>query len=128
MRVKVPFTVLDDKTRALFMQAIAELGSKQAVANRIGVSRTAISLCLADKYAAGVHEVKRKFYEALALPVACPHLSKQITMKQCEGFRSRPFTTASRAVALHCMACRECPLNPAYIEKGLPSFQERLAA
>lgn len=87
-------------------QTVAE-SSITAVAKKIGVSRTAISLIVADKYGADVKKVLAKFEVAYG-GVTCPHLNADITREQCRDYatKARPSNPLG---LVHWKACQNCP-------------------
>lgn len=92
-------------TLAKLKQAVAET-SITAVANKIGVSRTAISLIVADKYGADVKKVLAKF-EAAYGGVNCPYLAIDLTREQCRSYASKARPSNPLGLA-HWKACQNC--------------------
>lgn len=97
---------------ALLEQAVADEGdNKQAVADRLGVSRTAISLVLADKYPSRTDKFAKKVMDTLGR-IACPHLATAITREQCRHFNERKAPTSSPREMRHWRACQSCIHKP----------------
>ncbi len=95
---------------------VRELGSKQAVASKMGVSRTAVSLYLTGRLEANGGRIDR--FEARAIEcfcdrVLCPHLHQDIAQEDCAAFRERPCPTSDPEALRLWTACRHCPMNPA---------------
>jgi hypothetical protein len=111
-------TTLSHEARQLLEKAIHNLGTKQAVADKMKVSRTAISLALSDKYEADVKILTQKIYASFNTPFECPHLREAISEEQCIKFRERPFASPNREYVMHVMACRNCSHNPQALLKG----------
>lgn len=90
--------------------------SKQAIADELDVSRTAISLLVAGKYSAGLDKFAEKHAaKVMALyahQVWCPHLRASITPDACTDHRSAPMNTSDPTKLKHWAACRACKLNP----------------
>lgn len=90
--------------------------SKQAIANELGVSRTAVSLICAGKYSAGMNKVQAKLApKVMALygqQVWCPHLRDAIAPGVCEGHRTAPMAKSDPDKLKQWLACRSCPQNP----------------
>lgn len=101
---------------ALIAEQVKILGSKQAVADRMGISRSAVSLYLAGRYGEVGGRVDR--FEALAIAAfgekaVCPHLGTALSTTECERFRTRALPQSDADALKHWLACRRCALNPA---------------
>ncbi|OCP17396.1 MULTISPECIES: helix-turn-helix transcriptional regulator [unclassified Ensifer] len=87
--------------------------TKQAIADELGISRTAVSLLIAGKYTAGTTKVERKIANKVmalyAHRVWCPHLHASITPDQCRAFCTAPMTMSDPAGLRHWVACQKCP-------------------
>jgi hypothetical protein len=92
----------------LLRDAVDRLGSIQAVADRIGYSRTAVSLVLSGTYAKDTTALARAVLTRLDL-VSCPVLG-EIAGDQCRAHQAAPFSAANpQRIALY-RACRTgCP-------------------
>lgn len=90
--------------------------TKQAIADELEVSRTAISLICKGKYSAGLDKFAEKHAgKVMALyadQVWCPHLRASITPDACADHRSAPMNTSDPAKLKHWAACRACKFNP----------------
>lgn len=90
--------------------------TKQAIADELGVSRTAVSLLIAGKYTARTDKVEKKIANRVmalfAHRVWCPHLHTSITPDQCRAFCGAPMTMSDPAALRHWVACKKCPENP----------------
>ncbi|WP_427500771.1 helix-turn-helix domain-containing protein [Methylomonas sp. MED-D] len=91
---------------AQLKQAVAE-SSINYVAKRIGVSRTAISLIVADKYPAKIDKVLQAFEQAYG-QIDCPHLQTELSRQQCREFASKARPSNQLGLA-HWRACQQCP-------------------
>ncbi|MBP1862168.1 helix-turn-helix domain-containing protein [Rhizobium herbae] len=91
--------------------------TKQAIADALGVSRTAISLLIAGKYTARTDKVTRKIADKVMELYAhrrwCPHLHRSITPTACAEHRSMPMPMSDPVALRHWVACKNCPQNPA---------------
>jgi len=94
------------------LRAEAAASSNAAVARRIGISRTAVSLALAGRYPADTGKLSRRVLQALAGRVACPGLDEEIAAETCRDWAAKPFAaTSSHRVRMY-RACQSCPRNP----------------
>lgn len=84
--------------------------NKQAVADEIGVSRTAISLVLDGKYPASTDNLERKVLERYSI-VVCPFLNREISNKQCREHHSAKAPTSSPRAMRHWRVCQSCEHN-----------------
>lgn len=89
----------------------AKATSMQKAAIRLGISRTAVSLCLAEKYPASTDHIEAKVWEVLG-QVDCPALGEVITSTACREFRERQAPTHNHMAMRHWKACQHCPNNP----------------
>lgn len=97
---------MHSETLEKLKQACAET-SIVFVAKRIGVSRTAVSLIVHDKYPANPKNVFEAF-ERVYGGVTCPHLNADITREQCRDYatKARPSNPLG---LVHWKACQNCP-------------------
>ena len=96
---------------ALLVKALAEPGATRAsVAERVGLSRTAVSLLLDGKYPASTARVEQKIFAALGR-VQCPHLAVEISSAECAIYHGVDAPTSSPLAMRHWRACQECPHN-----------------
>ena len=82
--------------------------SNQAVANAVGVSRTAISLALAGKYRGQTDLLRDKIIAHFSGDVDCPHLGTSIALAECRGFQGAPLPMSCPNELRHWHACRQC--------------------
>ena len=95
----------------LLTEAVART-SRNAVAEEIGVSRTTISLVLAEKYPAKTDKIAALVIDTYG-KVNCPALGEEITLSQCKKHHeSAPPTSSPRAMR-HWRACQTCEHNSA---------------
>ena len=84
--------------------------NKAAVARKIGISRTAVSLCLAGKYRGETDKVEQKVLAALSPDVhQCPFLETPVGKGICNTQRESVMPTNSRYRLQWWQACQECP-------------------
>ncbi|MEO6430946.1 MAG: hypothetical protein ABIO50_04225 [Nitrosospira sp.] len=81
--------------------------SQQSVGNRIGKSRTAISLVLSGKYPADTRHVAAKVL-AVFDRWHCPYLGADITAQDCFNIYSGPTPSHDPARLAHRRMCRTC--------------------
>ena len=97
-----------------FIQLLAAEASatdKTATAKRIGISRTAVSLLLCNKYPSPSYEkVEAKVMAALD-KVQCPVLGA-LENSECQKQRNAPFSSANPQRVNLYRACQQCPNNP----------------
>lgn len=99
-------TILEEKVR--------EFGSKKAVADELGVSRTAISLYLSGQYAecgGRVDRLEAKIIDRFCDHVLCPHLNADLSRSHCARQRNTPMPQSDPAALRFWIACQKCPLN-----------------
>lgn len=85
-----------------------EKSSKQAVADDLGISRTAISLVMNGKYPASTDKIEA-LVMALYSRVDCPHLGESIAITQCKRHHSEKAPTSSPRAMRLWRACQTCP-------------------
>lgn len=97
------------------LNAEASATDKTATAKRIGISRTAVSLLLCNKYPSPSYEkVEAKVMAALD-KVQCPVLGA-LESSECQKQRSTPFSSANPQRVNLFRACQQCPNNPDRVE------------
>ena len=98
---------------ALLRAEVERAGKMETVAERLGVSRTAVSLLLSGKYSADPARMYDRILDVLG-GVTCPHLEADIPRSVCRGWHERQRPPAQRASDVsHWRACQTCPHNPA---------------
>ena len=99
----------------LFVRLLAAevaASSKTKASQRIGMSRTAVSLVLANRYASpSTAGVERRVMETLGR-IQCVALDESITTEQCQHYREKPAPTHNPQAMQQWRACQHCPLNP----------------
>lgn len=79
---------------------------------RIGMSRTAVSLVLANRYASpSTAGVERRVMETLGR-IVCVALEAEINTDQCQTYREKPAPTHNPQAMQQWRACQHCPINP----------------
>lgn len=84
---------------------------RAGVAERLGLSRSAISQVLSGKYPADPAKIAAKvldYYDRLT----CPHLAHEISPGACANYATRPCPTTSAREVRHWRACRACEHKP----------------
>lgn len=101
----------------LFVRLLAAevaASSKTKASQRIGMSRTAVSLVLANRYASpSTAGVERRVMETLGR-IQCVALDESITTEQCQHYREKPAPTHNPLAMQQWRACQHCPINPSY--------------
>ena len=93
----------------LLASAVKE-SSRAKVAERLGVSRTSVSLLLSNKYIGGTEQMQARVLDVLG-DVKCPVLGS-IPMTECQKNRTAKFTPSNPQRVQLFRACKECPNNP----------------
>jgi hypothetical protein len=92
---------------------VAEIG-QQAVADRLGYSRPAISLALSGHYPGSTDRLAARIERIYGNPqVLCPHFQTLIPLADCEAHQQRPYNPANADRLRLYLACRRCPLAAA---------------
>jgi len=81
------------------------------VAEGLGISRTAISLVLRDKYPADSRRIAQRVLDAYDR-VRCPHLHALIPLRVCRAYALRGVPTTNAREMRHWRACQTCPQRP----------------
>lgn len=113
----------------LFITLLAnevEQSNRTLAGKRVGLSRTAISLVLVNRYPAATSGVERRVLEVLGR-IPCMALDRDITVEQCQAHRQRQAPTHNPMAMQHWRACQRCPNNPARLsgEDGCPAERPR---
>lgn len=99
----------------LFVRLLAAevaVSNKTKAAQRIGMSRTAVSLILSNRYATpSTAGVERRVMETLGR-IECVALDVTVTAEQCQSYREKPAPTHNPQAMQHWRACQHCPNNP----------------
>lgn len=85
--------------------------SRAAVARRMDVSRTSVSLLLKNDYPSPSTQKMQAKVEVLLSAVECPVLG-EIPNEQCQKERKKPFIGSNPIRIQLYRACRSCPNNP----------------
>lgn len=94
------------------LAAEVEASNRQAAGQRIGVSRTAVSLALANKYPSpSTAGIERRVLQALD-GRDCPAHGEIISAQQCREYRDRPAPTQNPMSMRVWRVCQRCPHNP----------------
>lgn len=96
------------------VEALPKPGGIKIVAARIGYSRTAVSLVLADKYPGKTDRLAQRVMEVLG-EVECPSEGRTIAYSECQLMRLREAPTHNPALMRHWRCCQSCPNNPSAV-------------
>ena len=89
-----------------------ESSNRKLAAERIGVSRTAVSLALSNRYPSpSTSGIERRVIAALD-GRECPAQGERISAQQCRKYRERPAPTHNPMAMRIWRACQSCPHNP----------------
>lgn len=98
--------------RALLDAALERLGgSKTALAEELGVSRTLVSLVCHGKYPGKLDAFAARVVEAYDRHL-CPALDREISRPACADIAFRPAPTSSPREMRHWRTCQTCPHKP----------------
>lgn len=99
----------------LFVTLLArevEQSNRTKAGERIGMSRSAVSLVLANKYPSPTtNNIERRVMDTLGR-IECIALGDVLTVEQCQTYRERPAPTHNPPAMQHWRACQHCPSNP----------------
>lgn len=99
----------------LFVTLLArevEQSNRTRAGERIGMSRTAVTLVLQNRYPSPTTQgVERRVMDALGR-IGCVALDQEITAEQCQNYRQRQAPTHNPMAMQHWRACQHCPNNP----------------
>ncbi|CDM42417.1 hypothetical protein [Ectopseudomonas oleovorans] len=98
------------------LSAEVKASSMQKAATRLGISRTAVSLCLSGKYGASTDRVEAKVWDVLG-QVDCLALGEPISPTACRDYRERKPPLHNSVAMRHWRACQHCPNNPNCMEQ-----------
>lgn len=89
-----------------------EQSNRTKAGERIGMSRSAVTLALANRYPSpSTAAVERRVLDALG-QIECVALGEVVTTEQCQSYRKRPAPTHN-PMAMQCWrACQHCQHNP----------------
>lgn len=81
------------------------------VAQRLGYSRTTISLVLSGKYPGEPDKVAARVTKVLAQSVLCPYLGVDLPAEECRANHHRRAPTHNPTKMQHWRHCQNCPHN-----------------
>lgn len=93
----------------LLKHAVAS-SSITAVADKLDISRTSISLVLSGKYPASTNKISAKVLDLYAR-LTCPHTHIEITHGECRTLATRRVPTSSPQAMRYWRACQSCEHN-----------------
>lgn len=89
------------------LKRMTEQSSIAAVAEKIGVSRTTLSLVVNGKYPAGLDKVLERF-DRTYLDVNCPFAGRELTRADCNARSTAPRPFGGAAKTAWWEACQVC--------------------
>jgi len=90
----------------ILKQAVAA-SSITAIADKLDMSRTSISLVLSGKYPAKTDKIAAKVLDMFAR-ITCAHTSVEITHAECRALSTSSVPTSSPQAMRHWRACQSC--------------------
>ncbi|MFN3879830.1 MAG: hypothetical protein ACK4L8_00185 [Nitrincola lacisaponensis] len=93
------------------LAAEVDSSNRTAVAQRLGISRTSVSLVLVNKYPSSSTQGIEKRVMALLSSIQCPVMG-EISAEQCQTERKKPFVASNPTRIRLYRACSTCPHNP----------------
>ncbi|MHB1333427.1 MAG: LacI family transcriptional regulator [Sulfuriferula sp.] len=91
----------------LLQQAVAA-SNRTRVAEKMEVSRTAVSQLMSGNYGADTERMAARVMETFAR-TECPFLAREISQKECAAYARAAIPTSSPRAMKHWRACRTCP-------------------
>jgi hypothetical protein len=96
----------------VLLAAEVEASNMTRAGERIGMSRSAVSLALANRYPSpNTTGVEQRVIEALD-GMSCPAQEAVISTDQCRAYRGRPAPTHNPMTMRAWRTCQNCPNNP----------------
>lgn len=92
------------------LHAQVAASSRQAVADALGVSRTAISLLMSGKYPGKTDNMAARVVDVFSR-VQCPHSGQMVSPGECAQ-RAASMPTSSPGALRWWRACQTCPHAP----------------
>ncbi len=92
------------------LQSAVSASNKAAVAEILGVSRTAVSLVMSGKYPASTDKIAQRVIDAYGR-IDCPFLGASIALAECKNYHTSTVPTSSPRAMKHWRACQTCPNN-----------------
>jgi len=93
------------------LREAVDASSQTAVAERLGVSRTTVSLVLADKYPGKTDRVADRVLRVFG-QVKCTHTGQLVQLAVCVSYANRRAPLNNPLELSHWRACRTCALRP----------------
>ncbi|MNF63358.1 hypothetical protein D3C84_450590 [compost metagenome] len=94
------------------LAAEVEQSNRTQAGERIGMSRSAVSLALGNRYPSrSTAGIERRVMEALGR-IDCLALGEPIDAEHCRGYREQKAPTHNPQAMRHWKACQHCPNNP----------------
>lgn len=99
----------------LFVTLLArevEQTNRTRAGERIGMSRTAVTLVLQNRYPSpSTARVETRVLDALGR-IECVAAGEAVTVEQCQTYRERPAPTHNPMAMRQWRDCQHCPINP----------------
>ncbi|AMO73817.1 helix-turn-helix domain-containing protein [Pseudomonas citronellolis] len=96
----------------VLLAAEVQQTNRTRAGERIGMSRSAVSLVLSNRYPSpSTAAVERRVVEALGA-LDCPAQDARISVVECQEFREMRAPTHNPHAMQRWRACQHCPLNP----------------
>lgn len=98
-------------SRLELLKAEVERVGMQAVAARLGYSRTTVSLVARGKYPGDPERCLARVMEVFGR-VQCPYLGEELSGPTCRTYATRSAPTYNPMQLQHWKACQQCPHHP----------------
>lgn len=110
MSQEIWMNLLNDAITAYNAQSKNRRGGIKKAAEKLGVSRSTISLIVSGQYIASTEHVAKKVMTVFA-KLHCPHLETDINHIQCRDYSDRKAPTTSPRQMKFWRACQSCAHN-----------------
>lgn len=104
----------------LLLAAEVARSNRTRAGARLGISRTAVSLALVNRYPSpSTAGIERRVLAKLGR-LDCPAKGEAVTVIQCQEFREKPAPTHNPMAMQPWRACQRCPHHPSCHAKEAP--------
>jgi len=106
-------TTTSDPRWLVLMREEAARTTKRALAERLGYSRTTVSLVLSGTFPGSTAKIAQRATEVLELPVQvqCPYLVQALPVADCRAYSTQRAPTHHPTKMAHWRACQQCQNN-----------------
>lgn len=106
-------TTTSDPRWLTLMREEAARTNMRALAERLGYSRTTVSLVLSGTYPGSTDKIAQRALDVLELPVTveCPYLGTVLPVADCREYATKRAPTHHPTKMAHWRACQQCQNN-----------------